>query len=260
MTSPINRKLRFALLPFALLLGAAPERIPFGGSLPACRKGEFVTVRKGELLCTSLLGGDLVLPQDCAGRVAALSRDGKSWTCIPRAEIDPEKAATVTGMLTEAQAALKVAQKEGNSPPSSTGVFVGTTAVKTTGLIRRAGTEAGILSANAMCSDEYPGSHFCSGYELHHSVVARLITPQKGMARAWVFHPAWKTPVGPAQNAEEGLADTCASYTYGADDRGWSGMAAEFETTRLNATDKVLAFRGGTLTPCSGSLPVACCK
>lgn len=261
MRTALKPALRLVLLPFALLLGAAPDRIPLPQSFPACRRSEFVTVQNGELVCRELVKRLLSNPPDCTGQLASATLDPKQpWVCGPRAFFSPTELDALSAQLVQIKDDVTRIEKLSAIGPQLRNVFVGTTTLVSTGHIRRTDTAPGLISANAMCNDEFPGSHFCSGYELHQSVMAGVISARKGMARAWVFHPSWKTPVGPAARAEEGLADNCASYTYGFDDRGWTGIAAEFATTNLNTTEPVLAFRGGTLAPCSGQLPLSCCK
>lgn len=262
MSARIKNTVRLGLLPFALLLGATPSRIPIPGPLPVCHSGEFLTVKDGVLKCRSLLGRLISAPTPCKSGELAIdtSADGLTWGCAPAATLNVVKIAELPDRLARAATDLQTVQRAMTSPVMKQGLLVGTTATKTTGLIVHAGSEPGLLSATAICNDEYPGSHFCSGYELNASVVANLISASKSLARCWVYHPSWKTPIGPAQSPEAGLADSCASYTYDRDDRGWSGIAAEFDRTNLNSENKALAFTGGSRAPCSGSLPLACCK
>lgn len=263
MRSRVSSVLRISLLPFALLLGSSLDRVSLSGPLPHCRKGEFLTMRGGMARCTDLVGHAIDVPGSCSSQLlTARPPDEKTWTCTPRAHIDEDKVAALPELTARTSMLAAKAAAWRSQPKRKTGGFVGTTTLKTTGLISRVGTEPGLLSAHALCSDEFPGTHLCSGYELHASVVAKLITKDHGIVPAWAYHPSWKTPVGPAQNAEEGLADNCAGYTYGADDRGWSGSAAEFEVSNSMPipAEKVLAFRGGTLARCSASFPLACCK
>lgn len=249
------------LLPFALLLGATPDRIPVKGPLPTCPRGSLLTVREGELRCQDLVSGLLRQVPNCAGFLAApASQRSDEWQCTKKGEFDPQQVAGLSAAIERAKLVLADAVKVSVTPSTTPGLYVGSTALKTTGFIQRPGTEAGILSAHALCSDEFPDSHMCSGYELHVSVAHSIIRPSNRLPKSWTYHPSWKTPIGPAQNAEEGLADNCAGYTYEKADRGWSGIAAEYAMTAYNGLDLVLAFNGGPAAPCSSVLPIACCK
>lgn len=248
----------YCLLPFLLLLGAGSERIAVPGPLPACRRGEFLSVRDGVLYCRDLVRSLLVGAPDCTGQLAA---PGASvivpWRCAPIGHVDATAAAELPGEQTRAAA---VEQKVQQFAASGPGPFVGTTTRTSSGFISRAGVEPGLLSANALCADEFPGTHLCSGYQMSAALASGKITQQTKLPRAWVFHPAWKAPLPGAQNAAEGLADNCASYTYGQDDRGWSGTAVDFAATAYPARGKTIKFLGGPAAPCSTVLPLACCK
>lgn len=256
----LSRLFPVSLVPLALLLGATPERVFVQGPLPVCPRGNLLTVHDGVLQCQDLVAGLAQAPR-CDGQLLApKTAGGAEWMCTPKGQFDAQALAELPAMTERAGSVLAQAIPLGGSQRPGSGVYVGSTTVQTNGFIQRAGTEAGILSANALCSDEFAGAHMCNGYELHASVSRSILRPGIRLQKAWIFHPAWKTPVGPAQNAEEGLADTCASYTYGKIDRGWSGIAAEYGPTAYNALDAALAFNGGAAAPCSAVLPIACCK
>lgn len=241
------------LLPLTLLLGAAPDRIPFPASLPACRRGEFLTAKDGVLLCRDLVYKTLSSPPDCNGGLAGpASPVSAEWTCLPKGHVDPTAVAALPDQQARAEAAQKTVTSVLAQPPEGT-AFLGLTKVKSTGLIRREGVEPGLLSANALCSDEYPGSHLCTGYEVS-TAAAFSQLPTAGVPQAWVFHPSWKTPLAGAQDPELGLADTCASFTYDKDDRGWSGISFAFQNLTYNG-NTVVKFFGGSKAPCSAMLP-----
>ncbi|MFO0577654.1 MAG: hypothetical protein U1A78_26920 [Polyangia bacterium] len=252
------------LLPLTLLLGAAPERIPLPGPVPTCRRGEFLTIKDGVLRCRDLiyptLKRTLKGAPDCTGRLAGPPAQGTgSWQCADKGHVDAGAVAALPSERVRAEAARQAAERL-LAEQASAVHYVGVTAQKTTGLVRRTGTPAGLLSANALCADEYPGSHLCTGYEVSAAVASGEITQASLVPRAWIYHPSWKTPLAGAKNPEEGLADSCASYTYGQDDRGWSGIAMEWRATVVNAVEKVLVFQGGSSAPCSAMLPLGCCK
>lgn len=251
-------KSRFLLLlPLTLLLGADEERIVFEGPLPACRKGEFMTMRNGEPLCTDLVR-PLITTPDCSGLLAAPRAYTTDWTCQGKVSLGKTEVDRLPSDIQRAKDAQRVLQEKRVTPFGQTRL-VGVTAKKSTGRMARAGIETGLLSANALCADEFPAAHMCSGYEIYDSVTAGVITPARPLDRAWVFHPSWKAPLPGAQNAAEGLADNCASYTYDLDDRGWSGIAAEFSLS-TSTFQFALKFAGGTQAPCSALMPIACCK
>jgi hypothetical protein len=248
------------LVPFSLLLGAAPDRVPVPGPIPACRRGEFLTIKDGVLRCRDVVHKTLSNPPDCTGKLAGPAPQGTGfWQCVDKVRVDPSAVAALPSERVRAEAAKQAAERL-RTEQAQTVSFVGVTAQKSTGLIRRAGTEPGLLSANALCADQYPGSHLCTGYELSAAVSAGQLSQAALGPRAWIYHPSWKTPLAGAMNPEEGLADSCAGYTYGQDDRGWSGIAMEWRTTAQNAVDKSLSFFGGSAAPCSALLPLACCK
>lgn len=246
------------LMPLSLLLGAAPERIPIPGPIPACRRGEFLTIKDGVLRCRDLVHRTLSNPPDCSGKLAGPTPTG-SWQCVDKGHLDTAAIEALPSERVRAEAAKQAAERL-LTEQAELVRFLGVTAQKTTGLVRRAGTPAGLLSANALCADEYPGSHLCTGYEVSAALAAGQITQAASVPRAWIFHPSWKTPLAGAQNPEEGLADSCAGYTYGQDDRGFSGIALELRTTAVNGVDKSLSFYGGTAAPCSAMLPLGCCQ
>ena len=251
-------KSRFLLLvPLTLLLGADDDRVVFEGPLPACRKGEFMTMRNGEPICTDLVR-PLIKTLDCSGLLAAPRAYTTDWACEGKVFLGTTEVGRLPSDIQRARDAQRVL-KEKRLPAVGQTRFVGVTAKKSTGRMARAGTETGLLSANALCADEFPAAHMCSGYEIYDSVTAGVISNGWPLVRSWVFHPSWKAPLPGAQNADEGLADNCASYTYELDDRGWSGIAAEFSRS-ASSSYFALKFAGGTQAPCSALLPIACCR
>ena len=245
------------LLPFALLLGAGDDTVLLQ-ALPTCRSGEFLTMKDGAPRCLDPVFSHLLSAPDCTGRlVHALTAAGDRWACADKVTL-PEEAAALPGRLARAQAALETLRKNRAARPTMPR-FVGVTAQKTAGRITRAGQPAGLLSAHALCADEYPGAHLCSGFELYASEITDAFkkTP---MPAAWAYHPSWKAPIAGAKDADAGLADNCGGYTYDKDDRGYSGIAAQYGSLDGVSGMLTLALNGGPAALCSTVRPLACCK
>lgn len=246
------------LLPLGLLLGAD---VPGGRSQaltapPRCTADELLTIRNGELRCVSPLiarfGESLKCPDGFITN--AIAPDPLVPTCVRRNDIDIAK---YSELERRSQAVVSSAGALSQST-DSVAVYVGNTTAQSTGRIARPGTPAGLLSAHALCNDQYPGAHMCTGRDLYLSATLDVITSGKDVPKAWIYHPSWKAPLGAAQEPEAGLADNCASYSYDKDDRGWSGVAAA--TGILTTTRWGIRLYNGAAAPCSAALPIACCR
>ena len=102
----------------------------------------------------------------------------------------------------------------------------------------------------------------CTGYELYASTIASPPAISLGydstFTGGWIFHPSWRAPLAVGQVDLEGLGDNCAGYTYGQNDRGWSGMIGRLEIDVRG--DNTLMFKGGKSATCDTPMPIACCR
>lgn len=246
------------LLPFALLLGAGDDTVLLQGPLPSCRSGEFLTMKDGAPRCLDPVYAQLLTAPDCTGRlVHALTAEGDRWACTDKGPLSPDDAAALPGRVTRAQAALEALRKNRAAQPALSR-FVGVTAYKTAGRMTHTGKPPGLLSAHALCADEYPGAHLCSGFELYAAEITDVFA-RTPLPLSWAYHPAWKAPIAGAKDADAGLADSCGGYTYDKDDRGYSGIAAQYGNIDGNGLI-TLALNGGPAALCSTVLPLSCCK
>jgi hypothetical protein len=166
---------------------------------------------------------------------------------------------TEIASLTNRVTALENNMKQGGGGGS--GMFVGVTKATTVGRIVHAGADIGLASAAAYCADEFSvGAHMCTNYELYLSVASGKITANNTITpAAWVYFPAWQTPLGQAEQPLAGMGDNCASYTYPTAHRKWSGLAVEWKT---NSQGDATAFwwHGGAEALCNVARSIACCK
>jgi hypothetical protein len=226
--------------------------------VPACQSGEYLTIKSGELRCISPLRRAIGALPGCDGNLLV------RYAGDPAGELRcPPKLFVPVAGVAQLQArhdadAAKIAEID-KAPPLPASVFVGVTKFTTSGRITRPGSDPGLSAAAGRCGDEYPGSHMCTQYEMAQSVVGGQLKPTSQIPPSWIFFPAWKAPIAGALNPEQGMADSCASYTYGADDTGFSGMAVAWPRFGTNSYDS-LTFRGGSLARCSQVLPIACCR
>jgi hypothetical protein len=118
----------------------------------------------------------------------------------------------------------------GNQPAH----FRGYTTATTTGNI------GGLTNAHAMCGAQFPGSHFCTGYEFFSS----NSTVPLSAPGAWVDF---------TDSSNQRLGNGgCANWTYG-------GTA--FNNTPYDVALPSGYVAGNTLSPtCGSSLPLACCQ
>lgn len=145
------------------------------------------------------------------------------------------------------------------NPAQPASLYRGVTSAPSSGaMVAPSGSTAavGLSGAAARCSVDYPGSHLCSVFELYYSVVHGRLTKDSLLPKSWIYFPAGNAGAT-AERPLDGIADSCAGYTYGRDDRGWSGTAAEW--TVLPTGSIGFKFHGGSAAPCSGMLPLACC-
>jgi hypothetical protein len=134
--------------------------------------------------------------------------------------------------------------------------YLGVTRAVSTGLMKASGVDNGLQAGAAICAAEYAGSHLCSMLEIYDSISQGVVTKDTRIPKSWIYFPA-NNASAMAQQPTEGLADSCAGYTYERDDRGWSGIAVEW--TVLATSWLGLKFYGGSSAACSSMLPLTCC-
>ena len=242
------------LLP-GLLAGCTQET---GVRVPAtCPQGLVLVQQDGAWRCGPLPAA-LALPTldpaqrcDLAGYV--LTSDGKSLSCIA---VDRELPERIKATAASVEALEAMVAKVTPTPAAALGLYRGVTTTPSAGAITATGLDPGLAAAAARCHAEFGGSHLCSMPELYSSVIAGRLDDAKRMPAAWIYFPAGNAPAG-ATTTTAGIADTCAGYTYDKDDRGYSGIAAEW--TDLPTGGVGFKFYGGAAAPCSASRPLACC-
>jgi hypothetical protein len=194
-------------------------------------------------------------PAPCSKDPAAvLSSDGTALSCSTADYGIGATLGRAAADLERLEARLAVL-----NPAQSASTYRGVTNALSNGAITApSGSLAatGLHAAAARCSAEHPGSHLCSVFELYDSVVRGKLTKDSAIPRSWIYFPAGNASAAAARPLD-GIADSCAGYTYALDDRGWSGIAAEW--TVLPTGSIGFKFHGGSAAPCSAMLPLACC-
>lgn len=227
---------------------------PQAQDLPAsCEDGQILVSVAGQWQCGSPPA--YVAPLQEYGCVkypkGAWGSDGKLLSCAV-SDLN-------TGQLLQ-QAKSSLAQVETRAatlrPQPALSTYRGVTTATSIGVISAPGVENGEAAAAARCSREYAGSHLCSVFELYDSVVRGKLTSDSRVPKSWIYFPTGSAPTG-ADRPLDGIADSRAGYTYGLDDRGWSGRAAEW--TVLSTGFVGFKLHGGTSARCSAPLPLACC-
>lgn len=183
----------------------------------------------------------------------ALTSDGKNLGCE---NLDRGLGYSLQQASSEADRLSQIAAYYDPAKAPLPSRFRGVTAVRSTALMKAAGVDNGLPAAAAICAAEYAGSHLCSMLEMYDSVARGAVTRDQRIPKSWIYFPAGNASAT-AMQPTEGLADSCAGYTYERDDRGWSGIAVEW--TVLPTGFVGLKFHGGTSAMCSASLPLACC-
>lgn len=246
-------------VPLLMLSSGCPELDP--GSVPAdCLDGQVLLRVGGRWQCGSppALRAPLPIPS-CLNEYGmidvprALSSDGEVLSC---AEADYSIQSALAKAALDVEALGKRAAAYETVPDAPPSLYRGVTSARSTGLITAPGVDSGLPAAAAICAAEYPGSHLCSSLELYDSAAQGKLTRDARIPKAWVYFPSWNA-LATAQQRYEGLADSCGSYTYEKDDRGWSGIAVEW--TLLPTSFVGFKWNGGTSAACSSLLPLACC-
>lgn len=240
------------------LLTACPSGV---ATIPSsCAEGQILVRSAGQWECgwppALFLPGSSNVCLDKDGKVSTrivLTSDGTRLTC---SEVDYGVGATLQLTTTNAKkyhdkAVLRLAAEAG-----APDLYRGVTSARSTGLMQKPGVLSGLPAAAAICAAEYAGSHLCSMLELHDSVAYGKLTPETQIPKAWIYFPAGNASPAALQPTE-GLADSCASYTYDRNDRGWSGIAVEWTT--LDSGYVGFKFNGGSSATCDSLLPLACC-
>ena len=246
-------------------------------AIPPCADNEVLTGDGKALKCvtragTGSTGGGgggqdgggqtqaLVVPACAPGKVLSGNNDG-TLSCV-----DPTVTNAMLAQLINQVASLtnRVTALEKNmggmGGGGGGGKYVGVTKASTSGRISHANSDIGLASAAAYCNDDYgTGAHMCTNYELYSTVASGAVNARDVIPKAWVYFPAWQTPMAGPQQPLAGMADNCASYTYPTADRRWTGTAVEW---KVNHQGDASAFwwHGGAEAPCNGQLPIACCK
>jgi hypothetical protein len=237
----------------AALLGVPLLGLPFSGG-PAfssaapfpdnCNDDEYLVAAQGTFVCKQLPPQMLSIPDCKPGTV--LSAQGGVFTCQAQTTALSDSLMTTSAQYDQLEKDIAALPIGGTRTP-----FVGVTKLTTT-------ADTGIAAANARCADEFPDARMCSVYDLYDTVIMGRLHAADRIPKSWIYFPAWNRPLPGAVNPDDGLADNCAGFTYGADDKGWSGMAGEW--TVLPSGDAGFKFHGGSAAPCSAPLPIACCK
>lgn len=216
------------------------------GNAFACAAGQYMVLIAGKPLCRDL-------PQ-CKGHEALLW-DGETYVCVKRGDkAEQVILAALEKRIVMLESALAALVRAGGRK-----LFAGFTSVKTNGRVERAKVATGIPAANALCSDEFgPGSSMCTEEEIYQSATAGRFSLSEAVGPGWIWFPS-KVGSREAASPNEGLSDTCASYTYPTGDKAWTGVGV---TTRLVPETRAwgLHFLHGEAAPCFAQMPIACCR
>lgn len=246
----------------AIALSAACDRRPVLTLPRSCPPGQILFLNETQWVCSP--PPVLAAPKQdplCAKLLAVpipapvLSSDGETLSC---STVDYGIGERLRRAQTTLDAlADKVSRIEILHDGLASSRYRGVTPASSSGAMKSAANELGLAGAAALCSAAYSGSHLCSMPELYDSVARGAIGRDTRIPKSWIYFPSGYAAAGASQPLD-GVADTCAGYTYGLDDRGWSGVAAEW--TILPTGSVGFKFHGGaTGAPCSASLPLACC-
>ncbi len=243
-------------------------------SLPMCSSGQYLVYQGGGVVCQTLAGGSLMLPNcKSQGQIltavgagdagATLACTGKGMPSLSNSDITLIN--TLETDITQIGTSIMQIQ---NNPPGSASVFVGETTTSYNGTFND-GNGTGIRNAAAICNTAFPGSHMCTVYDMYLSVVTAGQNPANkfnlgtNLPQAWVYQMAWQAPLTTTTMNEPaaGLADNCASGEYGTADQGWKGTTVKWEPLQYNGK-MALKFPGwgGGNVACNQSYPIACCK
>ncbi|MFO0577653.1 MAG: hypothetical protein U1A78_26915 [Polyangia bacterium] len=238
-------------------MSACPSA-PGGATVPAsCEDDQILISASGQWYCSTppAYRAPALPPPPCPSAPAGvLSSDGNSLSCSTADYGLGQTLSSTAASLDRLEGRITAL-----SSPQPSGLFRGVTNELSSGaMVAPSGSSAatGLPAAAARCSAEYPGSHLCSVFELYDSVVRGKLTNDSLLPKSWIYFPAGNA-AATAERPLDGIADSCAGYTYGLDDRGWSGIAAEW--TVLLTGSIGFKFHGGSAAPCSASLPLACC-
>ncbi len=235
--------------------------------LPLCSGPDEVlsTNSAGQLICKALPLGVAALP-DCKKYSEALTSDGKRMFCTHRNN-EAQSTRDALNNLELSQSLIREYQTKinslgGPSGPAARAVYCGQYSSPQSGAIFDSTNGAtGIAGAASLCR-RVPGcsastARMCTVYDLYYS--AALAKLPATVPQSWVFMAAWQHN-NPAQVAPgNGLADNCAGYTYGQDDRLWYGTTVEWKLAPSG--HKALHFASGPgAVTCSARFPIACCN
>jgi hypothetical protein len=245
-------------------------------TLPMCSTGQYLVYQGGGVVCQTISGGTLSLPNcssqgqiltsissgDAGGGLACTTKGMPSLSSSDITTIDNMET-TITMLGTE----LTQIQ---NTPPGSASVYVGASTNPYTGAQGTGsgdGPSPGIAGAASICSQQYgTGAHVCTVYDMYFSAATIGQNPNNKLSattqittQQWVYSANWQPPIAGAQQPDAGLADNCGGFTYPTGDRVWKGTQFVWET--IAETSQIgLKFFGGTSAACSSTAPYACCK
>lgn len=222
---------------------------------PLCGLDQILaTAENRQLSCVPAPGGK-VEPPPCP---TTLSSDGRSLLCTSLNEStdrDPDVRAALDA-LEQKTASLELRVVREN--PLLRARYVGVTKMPTRARVVSGG-KTGLTAAAELCAANFgEGAHLCAMDELYRAVTAGSITATSTIPRAWAYVPNWNMPITGAERPQQGVADTCNSYTYELGARRWVGILVEWGPL----PDGTPGFRwqGGSAAPCSSTYPLACCK
>jgi hypothetical protein len=147
--------------------------------------------------------------------------------------------------------------------PPTTGLTVGTyvgSTTATTNASFASGGEVGIRAGALICSAQFANSHMCTSDEIYRSVANGTVSAANPIsAAAWIWAPAWNSPMATTSSPNDGLSDTCGAYTYPTGDHKWTGTLVQTNTLAETAKFGVRIL-GGASALCNFVKPIACCR
>ena len=269
----LKTKLLYSLALVPLLLGGADHVSQVSEeltvqTLPLCQTGQFLIYRSGAVVCETVQGSGVALP-DCKtpGQLLTYTSNGElsQYSCTPKGSImlSGTDSTTITNLQTQLTKIGTTVTALGMGSPISARVFRGVTTA-TTGAI------SGTKAASAMCAAAFEsGATMCDAYSMYLSLAAGKIDLTKDFPPAWVYLADWTGGItqafataGSGTIAGNGLADNCAGYTSAGTANNMYGTAFSNVINSAagsgNTTERIPRF--SNKTSCATSLPVACCE
>lgn len=265
------RKIKIAyLLALApLLMGAgeyASKTDPLiANSLPICAENEFLSYAGANLVCKTVAGGSLNVP-DCSGKLLTYTRLSEigTYACVDKgtnslSAVDITTINTTYKKLVDLGTILTTIEMGGARSPAAK--FCGLSAGTKGAMVGNGVT--GVAGAAFLCSQVAScgaNARQCSVYDMHRSVADGTIKATDTIAESWVYMASWQhsnlaqqsTPTG-------GLSDNCGGDTYPTGDLKWYGTTVQWKNASTNF--RALHFKSGPgVVSCASTLPIACCK